>query len=104
MSRLLTFTWSRSIEAPVGFKTDDPAWLDIAMRMAWLETQPNDGELTDDQTEEVRAEIAAMENLQRDNFWGGHEKWTRADWEHEFGEHNTNLGYWTWVRHQIEGE
>ncbi len=28
----------------------------------------------------------------------------RADWEHEVGEHDTNLGYWDWVSHRKESD
>lgn len=35
--------------------------------------------------------------LNMDNQWGEHPDWPRADWSHEAGDNDTNLGYWHWV-------
>lgn len=50
--KLLTFTWSVSIEAPDTFDGNNPSDVEVALKAAWLQVQEGDGELTDEQEEE----------------------------------------------------
>jgi len=42
--------------------------------------------------------------IKKSGVWGGHPKFKRSDWQHEVVSGDTNLGYWEWVWHQIEGD
>ena len=47
-NKLLTFTWSVSIEFPSTFDLKNPADYDAALNEAWSQVQRGDGELTDE--------------------------------------------------------
>lgn len=48
--------------------------------------------------------IAELDKLKTDNLWNEHPDYLREDWQVEAGMGNTQLGYWDWVLHRIEGE
>jgi len=50
--RILTFTWSISIEADDNFDENNREQLDEALRDAWQQVQMNECELTDNQSGE----------------------------------------------------
>ena len=51
MARIITFTWSATVEVRAGFDPEDTDQFGIAQANAWAQVQKGDGELTDDQEE-----------------------------------------------------
>lgn len=49
------------------------------------------------------SDLMAIASLAEDlDPWQSFIEWSREDWAHEVFDHNTNSGYWEWVRHQIK--
>jgi len=44
--------------------------------------------------------LAIKEQVDKYCLWGEHPSNPRADWQHEVGNGDTNLGYWEWVVHR----
>ena len=52
----------------------------------------------------MEIELEAVDQMERDDCWMEHPNWPREDWRYEVGNKDTNLGYWDWIRHQIEAQ
>jgi hypothetical protein len=51
---------------------------------------------------EVARALAQVDQLMAGDLWSQHPRHTCDDWKHQAGRGDTQLGYWEWVRHQIE--
>ncbi len=47
--------------------------------------------------------LESVEAMRRADAWGQNPDWTRNDWQFEVANGETQLGYWQWVSHKIEG-
>ncbi len=48
------------------------------------------------------SETKSVDELKKQNLWGEHPEFIRERWIKQVICHETNLGYWEWVQHQLE--
>ena len=46
---------------------------------------------------------ARAEEIYKKDIWGQHPDFPRSEWQDEAFDSLTQLGYWEWVQHKVEG-